>query len=75
VLGTRNYTSIAVLTGIDGLFVHLVPNICDYRLPQLRFLPQLMDFLQFLTSIDGLFAREVEKCPPAGLGKGMVRLG
>jgi hypothetical protein len=36
-LGTRNYTSIAILTTIDGLFVHLVPNISDYRLPQLQF--------------------------------------
>jgi len=55
-LGTRNYTLIAVLTaidGIDGLFVHLVPNISDYRLPQ----------LQFLTAIDGFFAREVENLP------------
>jgi hypothetical protein len=36
-LGTRNYPSIAVLITIAGLFVHLVPNISDYRLPQLQF--------------------------------------
>jgi len=34
-----------------------------------------MDFLWFLTAIDGFFAREVEKCPQAGPGKVMVRLG
>jgi hypothetical protein len=30
-----------------------------------------MDFLQFLTAIDGFFARESGKVPPAGLGKGI----
>jgi len=65
-----------VLTAIVGLFVHLVPNISDYRLPQMRFKPQLMDLLWFLTAIDGFFsvltaidgffAREVEKCPRQG---------
>ncbi len=50
-LGTRKYTSIAVLTAIDGLFVYLVPNISYSRLPQ----------LWFLTATNGFFAWEVEK--------------
>jgi hypothetical protein len=31
-LGAVNQTSIVVLIAIDGLFVHLAPNISDYRL-------------------------------------------
>jgi len=46
-LETRNYTSIGVLTAIDGLYVYLVPNISDYRLPR------LMDFFEVLTANDG----------------------
>ena len=51
VLGTGNYTSIAVLTAIDGLFAHLVPNI---RIRQLRLKPQLTYFFAVLTANDGL---------------------